>query len=183
MIGRGGETTSVRAVPGGVGVSAVLAAVILVLAGVRALRSRLALVRVTGTSMAPTFADGERLLVDRAGAVRRGDVVVFRNPTAALGADRDPRWLVKRVAALPGDPVPAEVRDAVRAANDAVVPAGSLVVRGDAPRSHDSRHFGYVPASTVLGVVGTGTRIRRAPIEPARPHDDRGGGPGSSRAG
>ncbi|MFE3204719.1 signal peptidase I [Embleya sp. NPDC059237] len=172
MTGRGRETTIVRAVPGGTVGSAVLAAVILVLAGVRVLRSRLALVRVTGTSMAPTFADGERLLVDRAGAVRRGDVIVFRNPTAALGAGRDPRRLIKRVAALPGDPVPAEVRDAVRAANDAVVPAGSLVVRGDAPRSHDSRHFGYVPASTVLGVVRTGARtpwrVARAGLVGAR---------------
>ncbi|OPC77599.1 signal peptidase I [Embleya scabrispora] len=139
--------------------SAVVATVILVLAGARALRSRLALVRVTGTSMAPTFADGDRVLVDCAAPVRRGDVVVFRNPTAALGADRDPRWLVKRVAAVPGDPVPVEMRDVVRAPNDGVVPAGSLVVRGDAPRSHDSRHFGYVPASTVLGVVGAGPRI------------------------
>jgi signal peptidase I len=34
------------------------------------------------------------------------------------------------------------------------VPAGSLVVLGDnADESYDSRHFGYVRASSVLGVV------------------------------
>ncbi|MEU6219203.1 S24/S26 family peptidase [Streptomyces sp. NPDC047022] len=47
---------------------------------VRALRSRFALIRVTGSSMAPTFADGDRLLVRRTTHVRVGDPVVFRNP-------------------------------------------------------------------------------------------------------
>ncbi|WP_020551028.1 S26 family signal peptidase [Embleya scabrispora] len=124
-----------------------------------AVRSRLALVRVTGMSMAPTFVDGERLIVRRTTAVRRGDAIVFRNPVR-YGAEDDLRWLVKRVAAMPGDPVPREVRPAVHAVRGTAVPAGSLVVRGDAARTQDSRHFGYVPTSTVLGVVIGGARGR-----------------------
>ncbi len=33
------------------------------------------------------------------------------------------------------------------------VPAGQLIVRGDAPCSQDSRHLGYVPTEAVLGTV------------------------------
>ncbi|MFF7245227.1 S26 family signal peptidase [Embleya sp. NPDC008237] len=128
-----------------------------------AVRSRLALVRVTGMSMAPTFVDGERLVVRRTTAVRRGDAIVFRNPVR-YGAEDDLRWLVKRVAAVSGDPVPSEVRPAVHAVHGTAVPPGSLVVRGDAVHTQDSRHFGYVPTSTVLGVVlgGRGEQSRRA---------------------
>ncbi|WP_331767265.1 S26 family signal peptidase [Embleya sp. NBC_00896] len=123
------------------------------LVGVGLVRSRVALVRVTGSSMAPTFVDGERLLVRRTRRVRRGDAVVFRNPTQFDGGDPDLSWMVKRVAAMPGDPVPAEVRDRVGAGSGTRVPPNSLVLRGDAARTQDSRHFGYVPTSTLLGVV------------------------------
>lgn len=125
------------------------------LLSVRALRSRVALIRVTGSSMAPAFADGDRLLVRRTGRVRHGDAVVFRNPFPSAAGDEPLAWLVKRVSALPGDPVPPDVRDVVGAPEGAVVPPGSLVVRGDAARTQDSRHFGYVPESSLLGVVLT----------------------------
>ncbi|MEV0977432.1 S26 family signal peptidase [Streptomyces sp. NPDC049915] len=135
--------------------TAVAAGMVLLLGSVRALRTRLALVRVTGSSMSPAFADGDRLIVRRTRHVRRGDAVVFRNPMPAVERDAHLEWLVKRVAAVPGDPVPEEVRAAVGAPPGGRVPPGSLVVRGDAPRTQDSRHFGYVPASTLLGVVLT----------------------------
>ncbi|MFF4400751.1 S26 family signal peptidase [Streptomyces sp. NPDC001480] len=125
------------------------------LLSVRVLRSRIALIRVTGSSMAPAFADGDRLLVRRTTRVRRGDAVVFRNPLPSAEGDEPLPWLVKRVCALPGDPVPPDVRHAVGAPDGGTVPAGSLVVRGDAARTQDSRHFGYVAESTVLGVVLT----------------------------
>ncbi|WP_439679531.1 S26 family signal peptidase [Embleya sp. MST-111070] len=131
------------------------------LLGVWSVRSRIALIRVTGMSMAPTFVDGERLVVRRAATVRRGDAIVFRNPVRRGDTD-GLRWLVKRVIAVPGDPVPHEVRAAVRAATGAMVPPGSLVVRGDAPRSQDSRHFGYVPTTSVLGVVRDAPRRSRS---------------------
>ncbi|WP_282692495.1 S26 family signal peptidase [Streptomyces sp. CC208A] len=115
---------------------------------VRAVRSRFALVRVTGSSMAPTYRDGERLLVRRRAPIRSGDAVVFRNPVP--GADTDVRWLVKRVTAMPGAPVPDDVRPAVDTTH---VPRDCLVVRGDGARTQDSRHFGYVPVASVLGVV------------------------------
>ncbi|MEV5988882.1 S26 family signal peptidase [Streptomyces sp. NPDC052051] len=116
----------------------------------RVLRSRFSIVRVTGSSMAPTFTDGDRLVVRRTTRARVGDAVVFRNPFVYGEGDDRLDWLVKRVSAVAGDAVPPEVCDTVE---DAVVPPGALVVRGDAPRSQDSRHFGYVAEGDLLGVV------------------------------
>lgn len=127
----------------------------MLLLSVRVLRSRLALIRVTGSSMTPAFADGDRLLVRRTTRVRRGDAVVFRNPVPFGDGDDALAWLVKRVSALPGDAVPPDVREIVGAPDGGRVPPGSLIVRGDAARTQDSRHFGYVPQSSLLGVVLT----------------------------
>jgi signal peptidase I len=115
-------------------------------------RTRLRVVEVRGTSMAPTYADGDRLLVRR-GPARTGRPVVFRRPER-LGTDVD--WLVKRAVAIAGQPVPPPFDGTL---DDRVVPAGRLLVRGDNPLSVDSRHFGYVAEADVLG-----TPIRRLSI-------------------
>ena len=111
--------------------------------------------------MFPTYQQGDRVLLRRVSpaAIRPGQVVVFQSPlgrqwgTGRLHGPRDSRWLVKRVAAVPGDPVPPDVADAVLAAPGARVPVGQLVAIGDGLSSVDSRRFGYVPADRVLGVV------------------------------
>ncbi|GAA2884669.1 S26 family signal peptidase [Streptosporangium fragile] len=107
-------------------------------------------VTVRGVSMEPTYREGERVLVRRASlaAVRPGQVVVVADPVPPG------RWIIKRAAAVPGDPVPEEVAAAVRAAPGARVPAGHLVLLGDNPAaSADSRRFGYVSGGRLLGVV------------------------------
>ncbi|MBE3011825.1 hypothetical protein IL992_21860 [Microbispora sp. NEAU-D428] len=133
-----------------------------VAAGMVAARRRFVVVRVAGMSMVPTYQPGDRVLVRRGGrpALRRGQVVVFRRlPPDGVGRSGRPAglrgtpWLIKRVAAMPGDTVPDQVAPGVRAAPGDVVPAGRLVVLGDGPTSRDSRHWGYLPASEVLGVV------------------------------
>lgn len=112
-------------------------------------RARLRVVEVRGHSMNPTYSDGDRVLV-RCGSARSGRPVVFRRPELAgtVGADVD--WLVKRAVATAGQPVPASLAGTVA---DRVVPAGRLLVRGDNPRSVDSRHFGYVAEADVLGTA------------------------------
>jgi hypothetical protein len=113
---------------------------------------------VAGESMRPTLRDGDWVLTDRlaygvrlpfAGTwllrwsePRRGDVVVLLSPV-------DGRRLVKRVVAVPGDPLPGDSRPG------ATVPPGQYFVRGDGARSLDSRAFGCVPRERILGrVVG-----------------------------
>lgn len=83
------------------------------------------LVAVDGDSMRPALTPGDRLLVVRRRRYRVGDVVALPDP-------REPgRTIVKRIAALDG---------------------GAVVVHGDnAGASTDSRTFGPVPVSSLVG--------------------------------
>ncbi|MDX2150843.1 MAG: signal peptidase I [Bryobacteraceae bacterium] len=122
---------------------------------------------VDSTSMEPAILPGDSVLVDKNGerAVRRGDVIVFRDPVE--GADP----LVKRVIGLPGESIHIE-HGRVTVNGEVLsepykresglshcaagcrfdVPAAHYFVLGD-NRDHsiDSRVFGFVPASHVMG--------------------------------
>jgi signal peptidase I len=100
-----------------------------------ALRSRLCLITVLGNSMAPTYHDGDVLLVHCGARLRRGRPVVFRTPGGG-----DPPYLVKRLVALPGDRHPAFP--------DPIPPAHIAVLGDNAARSQDSRHFGPLDTAT-----------------------------------
>lgn len=116
-------------------------------------RRRYLLVTVRGSSMSPSYDDADRVLVRRArgaGTPGRGEVVVLQAPGEEM-AKISP-LLVKRVAAVPGDEVPADFRRAVPVP---VVPPGYLLVRGDNDRSADSRSFGLVGSGLVVGTVMT----------------------------
>ncbi|MET8910428.1 S26 family signal peptidase [Micromonospora sp. NPDC004551] len=128
------------------------------------LRRRYVTVTVDGESMLPTYRPGERLLVRRvaAASLRTGQVVVlsrFGRPRPAAPVSRDPapgppQWIIKRVAAVPGDPIPRDTVAALRGAPGTRVPDGRVVVLGDnPPRSLDSRQTGYVTTDRLLGVV------------------------------
>ncbi|WP_031164459.1 S26 family signal peptidase [Streptosporangium roseum] len=125
-------------------------------------RRLLVVVRVRGTSMVPTLQPGDRVLLRRAPAerLRRGQIVVLepiglggRWGTGPLPDPAAADWLVKRIAAMPGDPVPEEVVDQQGLPAGTVVPPGRLVVLGDGVHSSDSRVWGYVPFDRVLGVM------------------------------
>ncbi|HZR49613.1 MAG TPA: S26 family signal peptidase [Streptosporangiaceae bacterium] len=131
---------------------------------VRLVRRNLAVVEVTGPSMQPALSSGDRVLVRRAGMseLRSGLVVVVERPLPDGGWAGVPpswpparrQWLIKRVAALPGDPLPDAVPAPGRADHDGLVPPDMFVVLGDnAARSHDSRAIGCVPADRLLGVM------------------------------
>jgi signal peptidase I len=134
--------------------------------------------RVEGSSMEDTFAEGDYVLVDRLSALwspyARGQVVVLRAPAGWTLRDEP---FIKRVIGLAGDRV--EVRADGRVAvngvavdepylfrDDAgvvepteatgqtrwVVPVGELFVMGDHRQdSADSRAFGPIPVSSVIG--------------------------------
>ena len=125
--------------------------IVVALAGLAALvvavaRNRFRLITVVGRSMTPTLEAGDRVLVRVTRRPAAGDLVVFRIPASGLGLD----WMIKRVTAVAGHQVPPGIPSP---GPQTVVPAGNLVVRGDNPDSQDSRHFGFVPVATVLGVV------------------------------
>ena len=136
-----------------------IAVITVLVVAVAAARRWFTLAVVRGRSMAPTLADGQRVLAVRHRRYRVGDIVVFRPPGEPDGPE-DLRWRIKRVAAIGGEPRP-RVFDGQPLAM--VVPAGHLALVGDSARSQDSRHFGYVPASRVAGrLVGRNPAGRSA---------------------
>lgn len=98
-------------------------------------------VSVKGLSMSPTLLPGDHLLVAPARRLSRGDMVVVRDPAAPQ------RWVVKRVAALPGESVEVHDRTLTAGANE-------IVVLGDnAAQSTDSRSYGPLSLDGVHGRV------------------------------
>ena len=130
---------------------------------------------VPSASMTPTLEPGDRIVVNKlSSTIHRGDIVVFNRAPG----DHDPAYpvLVKRVIGLPGetisqrgstihlDGVPLAqpwvppLTGACAAASKQVpttrIPAGQYFVMGDCRGdSEDSRYWGTVPESNVIGKV------------------------------
>ncbi len=144
---------------------------------------------VSGTSMVPTFKDGDYLLIDeltyRLRAPERGEVVVFHSPN-------DPStYFIKRIVGLPGEKV--EVQDGKvivfntdnpqgKALDESYLPPNTYtsvcenqatfnlssdeyLTFGDNRReSWDSRCWGSLSKSKIIGVV----RLRLWPVDAAK---------------
>ena len=95
-------------------------------------------VSVKGRSMAPTLLPGDHVLVRPTRRLRRGDLVVVKDPDLAGN------WVIKRVAALPGETVTAEGRTLSAG-------AGIVLLGDNMGSSTDSRHYGPVPLDAVHG--------------------------------
>lgn len=122
-------------------------------------------VRVENISMQPTLNEGELLVVYklayRFGEPHRGDIIVFHHNR------QPPEDYIKRVIGLPGDRVRVEggqvyvndipldepyIAEPPFYTGEWVVPPDSLFVLGDnRNRSSDSRIWGFVPMSDVVG--------------------------------
>jgi signal peptidase I len=123
------------------------------------LRYRYRRVTVAGDSMRPTLHPGDRVLVHRTRVDRlaRNDLVVFAAPYTA-----ERTWMIKRVLAIPGDPLPRREIPTFWSDPNPSVPANHYVVLGDNPDdSYDSRTFGFLHASGLLGVVISTARSGR----------------------
>jgi signal peptidase I len=147
------------------------AALLALAAAVLVVRRRLTIVSVFGPSMRPRLRSGDRVLARRAtiGRLRVGQIVVIERPAAGRTlTNRAPSWppgrrdwLIKRVAAVPGDTAPSWIPDEAGVR----VPDGWFAVLGDnAANSFDSRAFGLVPADCLLGVM-----VRPVSVKQARP--------------
>src|SRR5438093_7545414 len=138
----------------------------------------LQVVDVRQSSMETTLVEGDRLLLSkvdyRVHPPQRGDVIVFRPPPPACPVDADCVPFVKRVVGIQGDRV--DVRDGRLYVNDVavdepyarqptraegnavtyplVVAADTVFVMGDnRPVSGDSRAWGAVPLSSIIGTA------------------------------
>jgi signal peptidase I len=100
-------------------------------------------------------------------AIRAGQIVAVRSPGVADPFDLpgvlgegigyvllDTRLLIKRVIAVPGDPVPRDRIPPLRDAPEAAVPPDRFIVLGDNPKvSFDSREYGYLRGEHLVGVA------------------------------
>ncbi|MEV0591388.1 signal peptidase I [Nonomuraea cavernae] len=119
---------------------------------VAVLRRTFVLATVAGFSMAPTLHPGDRLLVRRASLSRLkvGDIVVVEPDARMTGPRPGTGYVIKRLAAVPGDPVPEHVPSP----SNAQVPPGWMAILGDNPdASRDSRDYGLVAQERLVGVV------------------------------
>lgn len=89
--------------------------------------------------MVPAIEPGDWLLVDPTVRdwPRRGAIVVFREPGSDL-------LVIKRVVGRPHDVVATKL-------GSLHLSAGEAWLVGDAPDSHDSRHYGPVPVDRLVG--------------------------------
>nr|WP_324606148.1 S26 family signal peptidase [Streptomyces griseus] len=131
------------------------------------LERMLVTVTVRGQSMRPTFRDGDHVRVRRDLRPVPGRVIVIERPTPGArwtappvsrsgGADAiaGRQWLIKRVVAVAGDPIPRDTVPGLPDTADGLVPPGGLVILGDNPdNSLDSRSLGYLPVERVLGTA------------------------------
>ena len=138
---------------------------------------------VSGSSMIPTFSDGDYLLIDevsyRFRSPERGEVIVFRYPKD------DSTYFIKRIIGLPGERV--VIRENKISIHDGETPQGFvleesylsaqtmtsgnteirlgeeeyLVLGDNRSYSFDSRTWGALKASDVVGLV----RLRLWPLD------------------
>jgi signal peptidase I len=137
---------------------------------------------VPSGSMEPTLAIGDRILVVKpgwlSGSITRGSIIVFRHPpNIPCQVEAGVTDLVKRVIGLPGEtiwsggpgdntiyvngkvlPEPGWFAPGTQVGQKAIVrttiPAGEYYVMGDNRAfSCDSRYFGPIPASSIVGKV------------------------------
>lgn len=158
--------------------SVVIVAAVLLAFGVRTYVAQM--FYIPSGSMLPTLQIGDRIVVDklayRFGSVHRGDIVVFARPPLV---DADYTDLVKRVIGLPGETIglrdghvtingkildepwlpqpeplsePSSLPEGFSLTHPYTIPADHYFVMGDnRPDSEDSRYFGPIPGSLIVG--------------------------------
>lgn len=122
-------------------------------------------VRVEGVSMVPSLAPRQRLIISPLLArwdLKRSDLVVLNHPRHSAAT------LIKRVAAVPGDrlcinsqgifvnnrQISTWTAGSCTPFMDITIPPGQVFVLGDnLNNSSDSRRFGPIPITRILGKV------------------------------
>ncbi len=99
--------------------------------------------KIAGASMQPSVLRGDFVLVDKTAYQRQApclnDVVVLTDP------DNRSRVLLRKIAALPGQPISEPADGQLK------VPHGMVYVSGENPEATGSSYFGFIPLRDLLG--------------------------------
>ncbi|MGH3190547.1 MAG: S26 family signal peptidase [Streptosporangiaceae bacterium] len=130
--------------------SACIAALLVISIG----RKWFLIVIVQGHSMSPIYADGNILLAvrrSRPHAWRPGDVLVFARTGHLEVTPEDPKYLVKRVIAVPGDSV-TDLPTIPDTSNHGLMPEGHILLQGTGI-TQTAPFYYFVPVEAVVGKV------------------------------
>lgn len=130
------------------------------------LKNALLVVTVYKSSMMPSLEPGDKVLVLKLYPkcwLRRGQIVILSEPSQS--EVNALKLYVKRITGLSGDPisiktVPATVHyflgstfSAAETDKNSFVPVNHVFVQGDSQFSFDSRQWGPIPKSCIVGVA------------------------------
>jgi hypothetical protein len=113
--------------------------------------------------MVPLLADGDAVVLRRRGECSVGDIVLFRvsqRDYPGLGQEPALNRRIKLVAAIAGDPAPADLPAPLRNEHHGRVPRGHVAVRGTREDSEGSRLLGYIRLDRIEGVARPGSLVR-----------------------
>ncbi|TCS94682.1 signal peptidase I [Hazenella coriacea] len=119
------------------------------------------LVEVIGTSMEPTFQNGEVIVVEKTDQVKRGEIVYFqygslRYIKRVIGVSGDQIEVKNNQIYVNGQPLrePYVQQKQMESFGPITVPEQTLFVLGDdRSQSIDSRHMGFIPVKDLKGRV------------------------------
>ena len=114
------------------------------------------IIHVDGKSMQPTIMKGNYVLVNRYSYVfrgpKKGDIVLIKRKTR--GPSDDINLSIKRITGIPGDEVEFQNANDSSKTETVSLSEGEYFMVGDnAGDSYDSRHYGAVKGSTIIGKV------------------------------
>jgi hypothetical protein len=113
--------------------------------------------------MVPLLADGDAVVLRRGGECSVGDIVLFRvsqRDYSHLGREPVLNRRIKLVAAVAGDPAPADLPAPLRDEHHGRVPRGHVAVSGTRDDSEGSSRLGYIRLDRIEGVAHPRSLVR-----------------------
>lgn len=121
-------------------------------------------VQIRGTSMEPTYENGDMVVYKTGCRCKNGDIIIFQATDEQYGSEKQ---IIKRVIGVAGDEICVEneilyvngkeVPEGYKQGNtgdiaNIIIPEGYVYVLGDnREHSKDSRSVGLIPVDTIIG--------------------------------
>lgn len=128
------------------------------------INSLFGVVQISGTSMQPTYENGDMVMYKTGSKCKNGDIIIFQSTDEQYGSEKQ---IIKRVIGVAGDEICVEneilyvngkeVHEGYKQGNtgdiaNIIIPEGYVYVLGDnREHSKDSRSVGLISVDTIIG--------------------------------